>query len=119
MDRRRRIQRGATRPTSITPRRSCSRWRRWLDTRVADARTEKPPTRAEAKRDADLHDPTKRAQVIVALERRMKAAAANLEFELAATLRDQLTELKAVDAPDVRRGGAPARPTRARARRRA
>jgi excinuclease ABC subunit B len=120
MDRRRRIQREYNETHSITPRsivKSMEEVR--LATYVADARTEKPPTRAEAKRDADLHDPTKRAQVIVALERRMKEAAANLEFELAATLRDQLTELKAVDAPDVRRGGAPARPTRARARRRA
>jgi excinuclease ABC subunit B len=120
MDRRRRIQREYNETHSITPRsivKSMEEVR--LATYVADARTEKPPSRAEAKRDADLHDPTKRAQVIVALERRMKEAAANLEFELAATLRDQLTELKAVDAPDVRRGGAPARPTRARARRRA
>ncbi len=120
MDRRRRIQREYNETHSITPRsivKSMEEVR--LATYVADARTEKPPTRAEAKRDADLHDPTKRAQVIVALERRMKEAAANLEFELAATLRDQLTEVKAVDAPDVRRGGAPARPTRARARRRA
>src|SRR5512135_970215 len=85
-----------------------------LATYVADARSEKPPTRADAKREADLHDPAKRAQAIAAMERRMKEAAANLEFELAAALRDQLTELKAVDAPDVRRGGAPAAPARAR-----
>src|SRR6266852_1241273 len=90
MDRRRRIQREYNEAHSITPRsivKSMEEVR--LATYVADARTEKPPTRAEAKRDADLHDPTKRAQVIVALERRMKEAAANLEFELAATLRDQ------------------------------
>jgi excinuclease UvrABC helicase subunit UvrB len=33
----------------------------------------------------------------------MREAAANLEFELAAMLRDQLNELKALGAPDVRR----------------
>jgi excinuclease UvrABC nuclease subunit len=43
----------------------------------------------------------------------MREAAANLEFEVAALLRDQLNELKALGAPDVRR--APA----ARIRRRA
>ena len=42
-----------------------------------------------------------------ALERQMREAAANLEFELAAMLRDQLNELKALGAPDVRRGPAP------------
>ena len=36
-------------------------------------------------------------------ERQMREAAANLEFELAAMLRDQLNELKAMSAPDVRR----------------
>ncbi|MGE5230595.1 MAG: excinuclease ABC subunit UvrB [Deltaproteobacteria bacterium] len=120
MDRRRRIQREYNATHGITPRSIVKSMEEVkLATYVADARTEKPPTRAEARREADLHDPAKRAQVIVALERRMKEAAANLEFELAATLRDQLTELKAVDAPDVRRGGAPAAPARARARRRA
>ena len=42
--------------------------------------------------------------MIQALERQMREAAANLEFELAAMLRDQLNELKAMGAPDVRRG---------------
>ena len=119
MDRRRRIQREYNEAHSITPRsivKSTEEVR--LATYVADARTEKPPTKAEARREADLRDPSKRAQVIAALERRMREAAANLEFELAATLRDQLTELKAVDAPDVHRGPAPGRPARARVRRR-
>jgi excinuclease ABC subunit B len=120
MDRRRRIQREFNAAHGITPRSIVKSMEEVkLATYVADARTEKPPTRAEAKREADLHDPAKRAQAIAAMERRMKEAAANLEFELAAALRDQLTELKAVDAPDVRRGGAPAAPARARARRRA
>ena len=39
--------------------------------------------------------------MIQALERQMREAAANLEFELAAMLRDQLNELKAMAAPDV------------------
>jgi excinuclease ABC subunit B len=120
MDRRRNIQREYNETHGITPRsivKSMEEVR--LSTYVADARTERPPSKADAKRDADLRDPAKRTQVIAALERRMKEAAANLEFELAATLRDQLTELKAVDAPDVRRGPSPARPARTRARYRA
>ena len=44
----------------------------------------------------DLRDPAKRAALIQALERQMREAAANLEFELAALLRDQLNELKAI-----------------------
>jgi excinuclease ABC subunit B len=119
MDRRRCIQRQYNETHGITPRsivKSMEEVR--LSTYVADARTERP-TKADAKRDADLRDPAKRTQVIAALERRMKEAAANLEFELAATLRDQLTDLKAVDAPDVRRGASPPRPARPRARYRA
>jgi excinuclease UvrABC helicase subunit UvrB len=61
----------------------------------------------------DLRDPARRAAMIQALERQMRESAANLEFELAAMLRDQLTELRAMSAPDVVRGSAP------RARRRA
>ena len=45
--------------------------------------------------------------MIQSLERQMREAAANLEFELAAMLRDQLNDLKAMAAPDVRRGSAP------------
>jgi excinuclease UvrABC nuclease subunit len=49
-----------------------------------------------------------------ALEQQMREAAANLEFELAATLRDQLNELRALDQPNVAR---PVRPAgRARGR---
>jgi excinuclease UvrABC nuclease subunit len=44
---------------------------------------------------------------MASLERQMREAAANLEFEVAALLRDQLNELKAMSAPDVRRGGPP------------
>jgi excinuclease ABC subunit B len=117
MDRRRRIQLEYNQAHDITPRsivKSMEQVR--LSTYVADARTEKPLTKAELKREADLRDPAKRGQAIAALERRMKEAAASLEFELAAMLRDQLIELKAAGAPDVRRGPMSPRPMRARRR---
>jgi excinuclease UvrABC helicase subunit UvrB len=55
----------------------------------------------------DLHDPARRAAYIQSLEKQMREAAANLEFELAAMLRDQLNDLKAMAAPEVRRASAP------------
>jgi excinuclease ABC subunit B len=106
MERRRERQLAYNREHGITPRsivKSLEEVR--LTTRVADARTERP----EKKRDdrlvqLDFRDPAKRAQTILALERQMKEAAANLEFELAAMLRDQVNELRALDAPEVTRG---------------
>jgi excinuclease ABC subunit B len=106
MERRRERQLAHNREHGITPRsivKSLEEVR--LTTRVADARTERP----EKKRDdrlvqLDFRDPAKRAQTILALERQMKEAAANLEFELAAMLRDQVNELRALDAPEVTRG---------------
>lgn len=88
-----------------------------LSTRVADARTEKPRAAAGTLvgTEGDLHDPARRAAAIAALEKQMKEAAANLEFELAALLRDQINELRAVGAPDVRRREGSARPRRRRA----
>ena len=78
-----------------------------LTTRVADARTEKPEKRKEERLvELDFRDPAKRAQTIAALERQMKEAAANLEFEVAAMLRDEVTELRALEAPEVGRGAA-------------
>ncbi|MDH5284389.1 MAG: UvrB/UvrC motif-containing protein, partial [Gemmatimonadota bacterium] len=75
-----------------------------LTTRVADARTVKPERRRDERLvELDFRDPAKRVQTIAALERQMKEAAANLEFELAAMLRDQVNELRALDAPDVHR----------------
>ena len=44
----------------------------------------------------------------------MREAAANLEYELAALIRDQLYELRAVGSPDVRRESRPQRRRTAR-----
>jgi len=63
-------------------------------TRVADARTAKPADGA-VRRPADAKE---REALIRLLEQQMQAAAEELDFELAAVLRDQVLELK-VDAP--------------------
>ena len=107
MTRRREIQVAHNKEHGITPRsiiKSLEEVR--LTTRVADARTEKPEKKKEERLvELDFRDPAKRAQTIAVLERQMKDAAANLEFEVAAMLRDQVNELRALDAPDVARGG--------------
>jgi excinuclease ABC subunit B len=108
MTRRRVIQQTYNLEHGITPRsiiKSMEEVR--LSTHVADARTEKPEPRGALMDRVDLHDPARRAAMVQALERQMREAAANLEFELAALLRDQVTDLKALAAPDVRRGPAP------------
>jgi len=114
MNRRREIQQRHNEEHGITPRsiiKSMEEVR--LSTHVADARTERPEPRMAVQERVDLHDPAKRAAMIQVLERQMREAAANLEFELAAMLRDQVNELRAASAPDVRR---PAMPARARRR---
>jgi excinuclease ABC subunit B len=114
MTRRRKLQQKHNEEHGITPRsivKSMEEVR--LSTHVADARTERPEPKPAVQEQVDLRDPARRAAMIQALERQMREAAANLEFELAAMLRDQLTELRAMGAPDVTRGPAP------RARRRA
>jgi excinuclease ABC subunit B len=115
MDRRRRTQRAFNAAHGITPTsivKSLEQTK--LTTRVADARTEKPQlAKGKTEGSVDLHDPAQRATYIQALERQMREAAANLEFELAALLRDQINDLRAVSAPDVRRP----RPARARRQR--
>jgi excinuclease ABC subunit B len=121
MTRRREIQRAFNREHGITPRsiiKSLEEVR--LTTRVADARSERPEKRKDERLvELDFRDPAKRAQTIAALERQMKEAAANLEFEVAAMLRDQVNELRALDAPEVLRGGsvAPVRAAGGRRRR--
>jgi excinuclease ABC subunit B len=114
MDRRREIQRRFNEEHGITPRsivKSMEEVR--LSTHVADARAERPEPKLAVQERVDLRDPAKRAAAIQVLEKQMRQAAANLEFELAAMLRDQVNELRALGAPDVRRGD------QARVRRRA
>jgi excinuclease ABC subunit B len=105
MDRRRSIQRAHNETHGIVPRsivKSTDEVR--LSTHVADARTERAPARGSVAETIDVRDPQRRAAAIASLERRMREAAANLEFEHAALLRDQLNELRALDAPNVHRG---------------
>jgi excinuclease ABC subunit B len=64
-------------------------------TRVADARVTRAGS-AAVQRPADAKE---RESLIRLLEQQMQAAAEELDFELAAVLRDQLLELKAADAP--------------------
>ena len=76
-----------------------------LSTHVADARTDRPEGKSKKETAPDLRDPAARARAMQGLEQQMREAAANLEFELAAMLRDQLNELRALDGGDVVRGG--------------
>src|SRR5881409_604623 len=95
MNRRRQAQLAYNAQHGITPR---SIVKSVLDmrfvTRVADARVGKPGA-GEIRRPADAGE---RETLIRLLEQQMQAAAEELDFELAAVLRDQLLELKA-DAP--------------------
>ncbi len=121
MVRRRTIQRAYNEEHGITPVsiiKSLEEVR--LSTHVADARTERPD-RAESRggkkeKILDAHDPAQRGELMQQIERRMREAAANLEFEEAALLRDQLNDLRAMEAPDVRRGGGSMPAVRARRR---
>jgi hypothetical protein len=110
MDRRRAIQVGHNEAHGITPGsivKSLEEVR--LSTHVADARTENPAKPQRPQEVVDLHDPAERAAYVAKLERRMQEAAANLEFERAALLRDELNELRAAGAPDVHRSHGRAR----------
>ena len=95
MDRRRARQEEHNREHGITPasiHKSVDQVR--LVTRVADARAPRPEP-AAAGRGEGLD----RESLIQVLEEQMREAAAELDFELAAQLRDQLFELKAAGDP--------------------
>src|SRR3989454_879444 len=92
MTRRRKIQAEYNREHDVTPRsivKSVGDIR--FVTRVADART----TRAEEKAAPRPADAKERDALIKLLEGQMQAAAEELDFELAALLRDQILELRA------------------------
>ena len=104
MDRRRNIQRQHNLDHGITPVSIIKSLEQvHLSTRVADARTEKPVTQKAALVSSELRDPARREKAIAALEQQMREAAANLEFELAAMLRDQLIEIKASGGGEPRK----------------
>jgi excinuclease ABC subunit B len=111
MDRRREIQRAYNEDHGITPRsieKSVDQVR--FVTRVADARVEYAPSR-----DAETED-LEPEELVQVLEQQMKEAAAELDFETAAQLRDQVFDIRA--ALDQKGGGkAPGR-RRRHARRR-
>jgi len=99
MNRRRQRQQEHNREHGITPAsilKSVDQVR--LVTRVADARAVQPEAKT-AKPSPTLD----RASLIQVLERQMREAASELDFELAAQLRDQIFELKAEGDPERRR----------------
>jgi len=102
MDRRRTIQQSHNMEHGITPRsihKSVDQVR--FVTRVADARAARPSEPARPK-ETELD----RKSLIEVLEQQMREAAAELDFELAARLRDQVFELKAeADPVKPRRSG--------------
>src|SRR5947209_19876138 len=96
MTRRRELQQQHNERHGITPRsivKSVDQVR--FATRVADAKTTKAATPA-LPRPADVHE---REALVRLLEQQMQAAAEELDFELAAVLRDQILELKAQGDP--------------------
>jgi len=99
--RRRELQRAFNAEHGVTPRsvvKSTEQVR--FTTRVADARTERDERgRRVAERVASYASEMDDEALIALVEQQMREAAANLDFEAAAALRDQLFELKA-------RGGA-------------
>src|SRR6266705_3335518 len=96
MTRRRELQQQHNERHGITPRsivKSVDQVR--FATRVADAKTTKTAAPA-LQRPADVHE---REALVRLLEQQMQAAAEELDFELAAVLRDQILELKAQGDP--------------------
>jgi excinuclease ABC subunit B len=96
MNRRRGLQEAYNEEHGITPtsiHKSVDQVR--LVTRVADARAPRPEP-APARGSESLS----RAQMVEVLEQQMREAATELDFELAAQLRDQLFELRADADPE-------------------
>ena len=96
MTRRRTLQQEHNDRHGITPRsivKSVDQVR--FATRVADAKTTKAAA-AALRRPTDAHE---REALVRLLEQQMQAAAEELDFELAAVLRDQILELKAQGDP--------------------
>jgi excinuclease ABC subunit B len=96
MARRRALQQGYNVEHGITPRsivKSVDEVR--FATRFADAKSAKP-AEARVRRPADAKE---REALIKVLENQMQAAAEDLDFELAAVLRDQILELRADSDP--------------------
>jgi excinuclease ABC subunit B len=115
--RRRQLQMAYNAENGITPRtvvKSTEQVR--FVTRVADARTaDRDGARKVAEERATYASEMDRAALIELLERQMKEAAAALDFEAAAQLRDQLLELKAKgDGNVVRRPAGGLGPIKAR-----
>jgi excinuclease ABC subunit B len=112
MDRRRVVQRAYNAEHGITPRsivKSVDEIR--FTTRVADAR-EDPVPRTEplavlgkAAADWAEADPAERDAIVATLEQEMRRAAEDLDYELAAQIRDQILDLRAAGGPR-RRGHA-------------
>ena len=97
MDRRRSLQQSHNAEYGIKPR-SISKSVEQVKfvTRVADART--PPEQKESLRQKLT--PMGRESLIAVLEKQMQEAAAELDYETAAQLRDQIFDLKAQGDPD-------------------
>ena len=119
MDRRRQRQTVHNAEHGVTPKsihKSVEQVR--LATRVADARTDGGAASEKPSRE---QSPLDREALLEVLEQQMREAAAELDFEVAARLRDEIFELRAAGDP-VRRapkGTAGPRPPRAKSPRRA
>ena len=99
MERRRSLQQAYNAEHGITPvsiRKSVDQVR--LVTRVADARAERPEKAAAEPKTSALD----RHSLIEVLEQQMREAAAELDYELAAILRDQIFQLRAEGDPVLR-----------------
>jgi excinuclease ABC subunit B len=114
MDRRREVQRRHNQEYGITPttiRKSVAEIR--FTTRVADAREDPvprtEPLSAVAKAGVTWSEasPAEREAIFAGLDAEMRRAAADLDFELAAQIRDQIMDLRASGGSGRRTGGGP------------